>query len=86
MRECTAQKLPGVRLCRGTAGALVADRRNYYKVEKWSRDGQRVEEMLFAGEQPLEGPAYLRAVRDVNVPVAFLRSAEWPARPQNLRN
>ena len=26
-----------------------ADRRNFYKVERWSRDGQRVEELLFAG-------------------------------------
>jgi hypothetical protein len=26
-----------------------ADRRNYYKVEKWSRDGLRVELMLYAG-------------------------------------
>ena len=26
-----------------------ADRRNFYKVEKWSRDGQRIEELLFAG-------------------------------------
>ena len=26
-----------------------ADRRNFYKVEKWSRDGQRVVDMLFAG-------------------------------------
>jgi hypothetical protein len=25
-----------------------ADRRNFYKVEKWSRDGQRIEELLFA--------------------------------------
>jgi hypothetical protein len=28
---------------------LHADRRNFYKVEKWNRDGQRVEEMLSAG-------------------------------------
>ena len=28
---------------------LYADRRNFYKVEKWNGDGQRVEEMLFAG-------------------------------------
>jgi hypothetical protein len=28
---------------------LIADHRNFYKVEKWSRDGQRVERMLFAG-------------------------------------
>ena len=26
-----------------------ADRRNFYKVEKWSRDGQRVVDMVFAG-------------------------------------
>jgi len=26
-----------------------ADRNNCYKVEKWIRDGQRVNEMLFAG-------------------------------------
>ena len=28
---------------------LLADHRNYYKVEQWSRDGTRVERMLFAG-------------------------------------
>jgi hypothetical protein len=28
-----------------TDDPLHADRRNFYKVEKWSRDGQRVEEM-----------------------------------------
>ena len=28
---------------------FVADHRNFYKVEKWSKDGQRVERMLFAG-------------------------------------
>ena len=32
-----------------TDDPLYPDRRNFYKVEKWSRDGQRVEEMLFAG-------------------------------------
>jgi hypothetical protein len=32
-----------------TDDPLHADRRNFYKVEKWSRDGQRVEEMPFAG-------------------------------------
>jgi hypothetical protein len=32
-----------------TDDPLHADRRNFYKVEKWTRDGQRVEEMLFAG-------------------------------------
>jgi hypothetical protein len=32
-----------------TDDPLYADRRNFYKVEKWSRDGQRIEELLFAG-------------------------------------
>ena len=27
----------------------IADHLNYYKVEKWSRDGQRVVDLLFAG-------------------------------------
>ena len=31
-----------------TDDPLYADQRNFYKVEKWSRDGQRVNEMLFA--------------------------------------
>jgi hypothetical protein len=26
-----------------------ADQRNFYKVEKWSRDGLHIEEMLYAG-------------------------------------
>jgi hypothetical protein len=32
-----------------TDDPLHADRRNFYKVEKWSRDGLRVELMLYAG-------------------------------------
>ena len=32
-----------------TDDPLHADRRNFYKVEKWSKDGLHVEEMLFAG-------------------------------------
>jgi hypothetical protein len=32
-----------------TDDPLYADRRNSYKVEKWSRDGQRIEGMLLAG-------------------------------------
>ena len=28
---------------------LIADHRNFYKVEKWSGDGERVEELLFVG-------------------------------------
>ena len=32
-----------------TDDPLYADRRNFYKVERWSRDGLYIEEMLFAG-------------------------------------
>jgi hypothetical protein len=28
---------------------LLADHRNFYKVEKWTKDGTRVERMLYAG-------------------------------------
>jgi hypothetical protein len=28
---------------------LYADHRNFYKVEKWPKDGQQVERMLFPG-------------------------------------
>ena len=32
-----------------TGDPLYADRRNFYKVEKWSRDGLRIEQLLYAG-------------------------------------
>jgi hypothetical protein len=32
-----------------TDDRLVADRRNFFKVELWTRDGQHVERLLFAG-------------------------------------
>jgi hypothetical protein len=28
---------------------LVADHRNYYKVEKWTKDGTKVDRLLYAG-------------------------------------
>ena len=28
---------------------LIADHRNFYKVEKWTKDGTKVERMLYAG-------------------------------------
>ena len=33
----------------GPRSTLHADRRNFYKVEKWSRDGLRVELILYTG-------------------------------------
>ena len=40
-----------------TDDPLYADRRNFYKVEKWSKDGMRVIELLFAGSSPTRGGA-----------------------------
>jgi hypothetical protein len=40
-----------------TDDPLYADRRNFYKVEKWNRDGQRIEELLFAGNSLAKGSA-----------------------------
>jgi hypothetical protein len=28
---------------------LIADHRNFYKVEKWTKDGTKIERMLYAG-------------------------------------
>jgi hypothetical protein len=41
-----------------TDDPMHADRRNFYKVEQWSRDGQRVLDLLFAGSS-LESSAHL---------------------------
>ena len=32
-----------------TDNPLLADDRNYYKVEKWTKDGSKVVRMLYAG-------------------------------------
>jgi hypothetical protein len=34
---------------RRTNEPLIADHRNFYKAEKWTRDGMKVESMLYAG-------------------------------------
>ena len=43
-----------------TNDPLYADRRNFYKVEKRSRDGQRIEELLFAGNSLAKAHLSLR--------------------------
>ena len=32
-----------------TDNPLLADDRNFYKVEKWTKDGAKIERMLYAG-------------------------------------
>jgi len=41
--------MPDDRSTEETDDPGFANRRNFYKVERWSRDGQGIEEFLFAG-------------------------------------
>jgi hypothetical protein len=34
---------------------LYADERNFYKVEKWTRDGMRIDRLLYAGNNLTKG-------------------------------
>lgn len=43
-----------------TDNPLIADERNFYKVEKWTRDGTKVDRLLYAGSN-------LERVRDLFV-------------------
>ena len=39
---------------------LIADDRNFYKVEKWTKDGSKVDHMLYAGSSLDKAQASLR--------------------------
>jgi hypothetical protein len=67
-----------------TDDPLVADRRNFFKVERWTKDGLHVERPLFAGNN-LDKARALFAANGKRRPRARLtirqRSrvvAEWP--------
>jgi hypothetical protein len=69
-----------------TDDPLVPDRRNFFKVELWTKDSQRVERLLFAGNS-LDKARALFAAYGKRRPRARLtirqRSrvlAEWPPR------
>jgi hypothetical protein len=40
---------------------LIANDRNYFKVEKWTRDGSKVERMLYAGNSLLRAESVFQA-------------------------
>jgi hypothetical protein len=46
-----ARRLPPPEEDEETDEPLVADHRNYYKVEKWTKDGAKVDRMLYAGSR-----------------------------------
>ena len=40
---------------------LIANDRNYFKVEKWTRDGSKVERLLYAGNSLLRAESVFHA-------------------------
>jgi hypothetical protein len=43
---------------------LLADHRSYFKVEKWTKDGSKVERMLYAGNSLLQAePVFKAAIK-----------------------
>jgi hypothetical protein len=45
----TARRFPPPEEDEETFDPLYADERNFYKVEKWTKDGSKVDRMLYAG-------------------------------------
>jgi hypothetical protein len=45
----TAKRAMNDRAAEETNDPLIADHRDFYKVEKWTRDGSEVDHMLYAG-------------------------------------
>ena len=45
----TAKRAMNDRAAEETNDPLIADHRDFYKVEKWTRDGSKVDHMLYAG-------------------------------------
>ena len=43
-----------------TSEPLIADHSNFYKVERWSKDEQRIERMLWAGNSIEKARAVFR--------------------------
>jgi hypothetical protein len=40
---------------------LIANDRNYFKVEKWTKDGSKIERMLYAGNSLLRAESVFKA-------------------------
>jgi hypothetical protein len=47
----TAKRAMSDRPDEDTNDPLIADHRNFYKVEKWTKDGSKVDHMLYAGSR-----------------------------------
>jgi hypothetical protein len=71
-----------------TDDPIYADTRNFYKVEKWTRDGLRVERMLYAGNSLDKARALFSAIIKHRPRIRLMirqrgRVLEkWPATPR----
>jgi len=69
-----------------TTDPLYADERNFYKVEQWTRDGQHIDRLLFAGNNLDQAKAKFAAFAKKRPRARFtLRQRtrlldEWPRR------
>jgi hypothetical protein len=60
-----------------TDNPLYADERNFYKVERWSKDDQRIEAMLYAGNN-LDKARDLRRGREAPSIICFYTLPRLP--------
>jgi hypothetical protein len=61
-----------------TDDPLYADGRNFYKVEKWSRDWMRVELMLYAGDDPDKARRMFEQTTVRRLGLRHARQQVWP--------
>jgi hypothetical protein len=70
-----------------TTDPLVADLRNFYKVEKWTRDGTKVDSLLYAGNSLGRARSmFEQAIKHrprIRLTIQQIRVLDqWPAPPQ----
>jgi hypothetical protein len=66
-----------------TDNPLHADERNFYKVEKWTRDGMRVDSLLYAGNNLTEAQEiFANAVKRPSIRITIRQRTRvlqrWP--------
>jgi hypothetical protein len=67
-----------------TNDPVIADHRNFYKVEKWMRDGSKVDHMLYAGSsldkarEVFAAAIYYRPLIRLTIRQRSLVLEQWP--------
>ena len=67
-----------------TNDPLVADVRNFYKVEKWTRDGMKVDSLFYAGNNLDKRETFLQGDKAAAVTPYVLRSVRISDAAANL--